>query len=215
MGRDGVKRGRAVSGLLLIVGVGFASLGQFYFAHRREYVWDGVLFWCVAILSFGLLLRRMGRAERGRPGWRLLSRAYRRPLRTLGVIGGVWLSLLAGWLARRQPAAADFGALLCLWLIGVAWFLLSFVPSSSILHSPFFSLHSPFFNSSFFSVWSRLTRWLRDNWVELAGLAALLLVALAVRSVDLEHIPANMGGDEGTQGVAALELLGAYPLCRS
>jgi len=203
-----VKRGRAVSGLLLIVGVGFASLGQFYFAHRREYVWDGVLFWCVAILSFGLLLRRMGRAERGRPGWRLLSWVYRRSLRTLGVIGGAWLSLLAGWLAQRRPAAADFGAFLCLWLIGVAWFLLSFVPSSSILHPPFFSLHSPFFNSSFFSVWSRLTRWLRDNRVELAGLAALLLVALAVRSVDLEHIPANMGGDEGTQGVAALELLG-------
>ena len=60
-----MKRGRGVSGLLLLIGSVFALLGQFYFAYRREYVWDGVLFWCIAIYSFGLLLWRMTRHERG------------------------------------------------------------------------------------------------------------------------------------------------------
>jgi len=185
-----VKRERVASGLLLIVGLGLALLGQFYFAHQREYVWDGLFFWCVATLSFGLLLRRVERREQRRSGWRLPSWVYRHPLRTLGAIGGVWLALLAGWVAHRWPETADFSPLLWLWLIGVAWFLLAFVPLFPVKQ-----------------VWPRLTHWLHSHRVELAGLAALLLVALAVRAVALEHIPANLGGDEGTQGVAALELV--------
>jgi hypothetical protein len=175
-------------------------LGQFYFAYRREYVWDGVLFWCVSLLSFGLLVWRTVRLERRRPGWRLSSWVHRHPLgvlRVLSVVGGAWFALSAGWQAQHRSETADFNDLLWVWLFGVAWFLLAFVPSTSAR-----------------GVWQGLTRWARrcrserGHRVELAGLAALLLVALAVRAVDLEHIPANLGGDEGTQGVAALELLG-------
>jgi len=183
-----VKRKRVVTGLLLIVGLGFALLGQFYFASRREYVWDGLFFWSVALLSFGLLLRRVGRL-RGRLRGRPLSWVPRHPSRALAVIGGAWLVLLAGWLARRQPEAADFSGILLLWLVGVAWFLLTFVPSFSVRE-----------------VWPRLLSWLRRRRVELVGLAALLLVALAVRAVDLEHIPANLGGDEGTWGMEGLAM---------
>nr|HID14852.1 hypothetical protein [Anaerolineae bacterium] len=185
-----MKRRRVASGFLLIVGMGFALLGQFYFTHRREYVWDGVLLWCVAIFSFGLLLRWAERLEHRRSGWRWLSGVYRQPLRTLGVIGGVWLALLAGWLARRRPETADFSDLLWLWLSGVVWFLLTFVPSFSVR-----------------VIWLRLICWFRDHRIELAGLTALLLVALVVRAVDLEHIPANLGGDEGTWGMEALAML--------
>jgi len=42
---------------------------------------------------------------------------------------------------------------------------------------------------------------------ELFGLLALLMVAGALRAVALEHIPANLGGDEGTQLVEALSLV--------
>ncbi|MFQ6101716.1 MAG: ArnT family glycosyltransferase [Anaerolineae bacterium] len=185
-----MKRGRGVSGLLLVIGLGFALLGQFYFAYRREYVWDGLFFWCIAVLSFGLLLRRVRRWKRRRPGLRLLEWVRNHPLRALAWIGGAWLSFLAGWLARQRPETADFSVLLWLWLVGLTCFLLGFLP--------------PF---SLGELRNRLFRWLQRNRVELAGLAALLLVALAVRAVDLEHIPANLGGDEGTQGVAALELV--------
>ena len=56
-----MKPRRVVSGLLLLVGLGLALTGQFYFAYRREYVWDGVLLWCASALSFGLLVWRMRR----------------------------------------------------------------------------------------------------------------------------------------------------------
>jgi len=188
---------RTISRLLLIIGLGFAFLGQFYFAYRREYVWDGVLFWCIALLSFGILMWRMARQERGRFGWRLPLWMSERPMRPLAVIGGGGLAFLAGWLARRRLEAAGFDGILWMWLLGVCWFLLAFAPPP---RSP-----APLPLSS---VVHRLRRWLGDNRVGLIALASLLLAALVVRAADLEHIPANLGGDEGTQGVAALKLLG-------
>jgi len=186
-----MERGRTVDVLLLLVGLGFALLGQFYFGFRREYVWDGVLFWCVSFLSFGLLRRRIVRLERGPSGRRLSSWVYRHPLRALSMIGGAVFAFAAGWLARQRATTADFSDLLWLWLTGVIWFLLAFVPPVSVQ-----------------GMWARLIRWVHSHRGELAGLAVLLAAALAVRAVDLEHIPANLGGDEGTQGVAALEFLG-------
>lgn len=208
-----MRRGRAVAGLLLIVGLGFAFLGQFYFAYRREYVWDGLFFWCVAILSFGLLLWRTARLERGRPsGLRLWPWVRQHPLRTVGAIGGAYFALWAAWQARRWPATADFSAMLWLWLLGVAGFLMAFCfaalagPQSG---DPGAAFGPPWpVSFSVNEMRLRLIGWVRSRRVELVGLAALLAVALVVRAVDLEHIPANLGGDEGTQGVAALQLLG-------
>jgi len=183
-----MKREHMISSLLLI-GVGFALLGQFYFTYRREYVWDGLFFWCVAALSLGLLLWQT--KWPGRPRWRPLALLRDHPRRAFIALAGVSFALLAGYIARRRPDTADFIDLLWLWLLGVTEFLLAFTPSLS-----------------FSKAKVRLTRWLRRNRVELAWLTALLLAALLARAVDLEHIPANLGGDEGTQGMAALELLG-------
>lgn len=186
-----MRRERTISGVLLLVGVGCALLGQFYFTYRRMYVWDGAFFWLVAMLSLGVLGWRVRRQRRGLSNWRLLVwvRAY--PWRASIASCCASLALLAGWLARQRPETAGFGDLLWLWQLGLIGFLLPFVP--------------PF---AFGKARARLGRWLRENRVELAGVAALLLVALAVRAFDLEHIPANLGGDEGVQGMAALNLLG-------
>jgi hypothetical protein len=183
-----------VLALLLIIGLGFALLGQYYFSYRREYMRDGVLFWAIAIYALGLLLWWTTRREGGRDGRRLRIRTPELGLHTLAALGGAGLALLAGELARR-PGISDFTGVLWLWLIGVAWFLLAFVPGPSLasIRATVLAL--------------RLVRWLRDHWRDAIGLAALLSLALVVRAVDLEHIPANLGGDEGTQGVAAIELL--------
>ena len=186
-----MRRERIISGALLLVGVGCALLGQFYFTYRREYVWDGAFFWLVAVLSLGVLGWRMRRQGRGLSDWRLPAWVRDHPWRALIALVGATLALLAGWLARQRPDAAGFGDLLWLWLLGVVGFLLAFAPPLSFREAR-----------------ARLGRWLRGNRVELAGLAVLLLAALAVRAFDLEHIPANLGGDEGVQGMAALELLG-------
>ncbi|HET92370.1 MAG TPA: hypothetical protein ENN99_16770 [Chloroflexi bacterium] len=188
-----MNRGDARSKLLLIIGLACATLGQYYFVYRWQYVWDGVLIWGVALLSFGLLARRTVRQERGTRGlaWRLTSALSHHLLRALALLGGVWLALMAGWLARRRSPAADFSDLLWMWLVGGACFWGAFVPAFSIP-----------------AAGARLSGWLRAHWLEVVGIAALLAATLLVRAVGLEHIPANLGGDEGTQGVAALELMG-------
>jgi 4-amino-4-deoxy-L-arabinose transferase-like glycosyltransferase len=111
-------------------------------------------------------------------------------LRRTAAVGGVSLALLVGWLAQQRDEASDFSGLLWLWLIGIAWFLVSCVSPSLIE-----------------GVWQRVRRFGHDGRAELAGLAALLLVALLVRAVDLEHIPANLGGDEGEFGLEALAMV--------
>ncbi len=187
-----MRSGRLLSAFLLLVGLGFALLGQFYFACRREYVWDGVFFWCVALLAFGLLLRRERRTGQKRCIRRPWLREQNRVLRVLrpaAAIGGAACALLAGWLARRLPPTADFRGVFWLWLFGVYWFLVAFLPTFKIKEA-----------------WLRLRQWLHENWVELACLAALLATALIVRGVNLERIPANLGGDEGTWGMEALAM---------
>jgi 4-amino-4-deoxy-L-arabinose transferase-like glycosyltransferase len=183
-----VRRGQALSAFLLVVGLGFAFLGQLYFTCRREYVRDGVFFWCVALLAFGLLFRRAGRT-----GHRRLARqpavqqGRSRWLRPLVALCGALCAVAAGWRARQMSQAADFSGVFWLWLFGVYWFLMALVPAFKVTEA-----------------WLRLLQWLRRNWIELTCLAVLLLAALAVRGVNLEHIPANLGGDEGTWGMEAL-----------
>ncbi|MGD8967616.1 MAG: glycosyltransferase family 39 protein [Anaerolineae bacterium] len=180
------------TGLWVIVGLVCAFLGQFYFVYRREYVWDGALFWGASIVVLSVLVWRVMRRDRGRTRWHVFVRSLReRPLPALAVIGGASLSFAAGWRARQRPATAEFGDLLALWIIGVASFLLAFVRLRKVPPD----------------AWQRFHTWVRRNRSELTGLAALLLLALVVRAYDLEHIPANLGGDEGTQGVAALKLV--------
>jgi 4-amino-4-deoxy-L-arabinose transferase-like glycosyltransferase len=187
-----MKRGYRLTGVLLTIGLVCGVVGQFYFAYLREYVWDGALFWGASILVLSVLMWRVVRSERGRTRWAAFVRPLReRPLPALAAIGGVGLSLAAGWRARQRPAAADFSDLFALWLIGVAGFLLAFVPYRHLPADP----------------WNRLQTWARGNRIKLAGLTALTLLALFVRSYDLEHIPANLGGDEGTWAMEGLAML--------
>ncbi|MCP4544379.1 MAG: hypothetical protein GY832_45285 [Chloroflexi bacterium] len=120
----------------------------------------------------------------------LLWQMAGRGLRAMGAVSGLWIVVLTG-VMTRQSSRVNFGIPFWVWLIGVCWFLLAFALPLS------------------FKGWrQRLVDWLRRHWREVVALAVLLLAALAVRAFDLEHIPTNLGGDEGTQGVAAQNLLG-------
>ncbi len=182
------------SGLLLITSLGFAFLGQFYVIYRREYVWDGLLLWGGAIVTWLLLLWRVRRLERGITARQSLRWVREHPLRTLGAFGGLGTSLLVGWLARQRPAIASFADLLWLWLVGVALYLFAFpLPALVRLRTRILA------NLRTFAL----------AHLQTGVLILLLIAALLVRAYDLAHIPANLGGDEGTQGVAALELIAA------
>ncbi len=179
--------------LLLIFGVGFMFLGQFWLVYRRASWHIGVAFWIVAVLSLGLLWYQVKPRQHRmifRPLWDLGWRKWTW-LRLLSAIGGACLAVLAGWLARRLRDTADFSGVLWLWLFGVYWFLVAFVPAVKAKET-----------------WLRLTQWLRGNRIELVCLTVLLLATLAVRVVNLEHIPPTLGGDEGTQGIEALGIFG-------
>lgn len=186
-----MKYGRIVDGCLLVIGLGFAFLGQVYLFYRQQYALDAVVFWCLAVLGFVLLARRAGRGERGRSYSRPWIGVVEHPWRVLSALGGACLSLAVGWAGRRRPEDADFTPLLVLWLVGVGLFLAAFAPRFSVRE-----------------VGQRLVGYPRANWRGLVGLAALVLAALAVRAFDLEHIPVNLGGDEGTWGMEALAMFG-------
>jgi hypothetical protein len=192
------RRERVISGVLFVVGLVFAFLGQLYFAHWKKFWRDGIFFWCATLALFWLLRRRLRRREpnrraRHRRQWSwALFWAEQNPWRVLAFVGGIGLSVLAGWLARRMSPESSFVGVLWMWIIGVVWFLMAFVPSVPTRRALV-----------------NLSRRLYRRRLELAGITALLLVALLVRVVDLGHIPVNLGGDEGTQGLASLELVKA------
>jgi 4-amino-4-deoxy-L-arabinose transferase-like glycosyltransferase len=170
---------------LLLLGVAFALLGQYYLSFRREFYRDGILFYAIALMMFGFVLWRdlsLPTLRRGKRG----SRQAR--LRTVAGVGGATLSALAGWSASRLSPDKDFAGPFWLWAIGLVWFLLSFVPSASR------------------HWWRAALEWLRRNRVELLKLAALLGVALVVRAVGVGEIPRNLAGDEGIWGLNALAM---------
>jgi 4-amino-4-deoxy-L-arabinose transferase-like glycosyltransferase len=191
-----VKRDRLTSSALLIAGLVLALLGQLYFTYRREFWRDGILFWIVSLSLFWLLWRRLRRREdakiRADRRWssQALSWAVRNPWRVLAFGGGMGLSLLAGWQANRLPAGANFVGAFGMWVTGVMGFLLAFVPAVSG-------------RRTLTNVGWRLYR----QRLELLGLAVLLLIALLVRTVNLDNIPVNLGGDEGTWGNEARAML--------
>ncbi len=193
--KDHPYRERIIPVGLLVLGIVLALLGQFVLSYRRVFWRDGLFLWCSSIIAFGLLLRHISSGQgRRRDGWRVAwARMWASERsRLIALVGGTAFVLIAAWEARRRDPMADFGGLLCMWLFGVCWLLLAFVPSSLFAGG----------------IRKRWMRWARAHRRELIGLAALSLTALAVRAIGLEHIPVNLGGDEGTWGMEALAMLG-------
>ncbi len=187
-----LDRDRLKKGLLLIGTVGFATLGQFYFFWRRDYVWDGVIFTSIALVCFAML----NRTTRARPSLSWLRRLTQRRLGTQPLIIGLalLLNLIAARSANASPPPHDYFASVVLWLASLILFCV-----------PFFDLDLA---SRTLTSWSGHVRArLRQSSIELTPVVALLIIGLVLRTWDLEHIPANFSGDEGTQGMWAVDAL--------
>lgn len=178
--------------------------GAFLLALDR-YVWDAGLFILVALVTLGAMyLRRQALLQRWWACWRgwtarwagltLYDRAglTDRVARRAGMLargGALFVSLAVALAARRRGPDQDFTLLFLFWLGAVILFAASLV-----------------------------VRWLRDapphlslaRW-EVWGLVALILVSLLVRGAALGRVPANLGGDEGTQLAVGMEMV-APPL---
>jgi len=154
-----------------------------YLLSRRLYVWDAGLLIFISLTYLALLALR----DRSRRGY---LRAYLRrvvPRRPGGWVrtGALTVSLGVTAVARTRPPDQDFGGLTLIWFAA----LIAFVASAIL----------PLFRER--SLAPKLTT------AERRLLVVLLLCAGLLRGVQLGRIPVNLGGDEGTQLVAALTLM--------
>ena len=166
---------------MTLVLVGLALVGAYLAAYGR-FVWDGVLLLGLSAVGFlAVFLRGRLRAHGASPLLRQLAPA--KPggqIRAAALVGALVVALVTPDL----PSGTDFTFWLLLWLAAVSAFVLSWLVP--LLPETRFRVSMP-----------------RE---EMLALAALLLVALLLRGVGVGHIPANLGGDEGTQLRAALDL---------
>ncbi len=147
-----------------------------------RYRWDGALLLGVAFLLLFLcwLRRHLDQYKQHKPpALRQLLRGWWPRL------GAIVLSLGAASVVWSCPQDYDFTATFLSWLLAVALLTVSW---GAVLWRT--RQAGPHFQRS-----------------ELFGLVALLMVAGALRGVALERIPANLGGDEGTQLAEALSLV--------
>ncbi|MBC7227254.1 MAG: glycosyltransferase family 39 protein, partial [Thermoflexales bacterium] len=205
--------------LLLILGLGLVALGQVYFLRLPQYVWDGVIFCALGALLWVIALRRVRErpaASPFRPAWyrRWLADAAAHPLRTALLGVGVLLALWAGVGARRADPAADFSPYLRAWVLGLLLYLLALASPRRVRPQARAETQGPAGRPAqgaadclvSSGAWSAAKcRLLPPAFLPLAF---LLLSAFLARAVALDRIPANFGGDEGTQALAALRLLG-------
>jgi 4-amino-4-deoxy-L-arabinose transferase-like glycosyltransferase len=209
----------------------FAAVAQFYFANRRDVMWDGVIFYAIAVVCFVLALRRLRPAEAygpaaltaattvpaiapvaapeiaappavirietaPRPALRdllanLTRASQRRPaliIAAVSIVSGLLAASLANRLDAESYAVPTF-----LWAIGWLGF------------TSVFALDAPLPTRA--EALSRLRAWAALHRLELITVGGIMLLALLVRLLSLDMIPTALGGDEGTQGVWALDAL--------
>ncbi|RME38053.1 MAG: hypothetical protein D6793_03360, partial [Thermoflexia bacterium] len=173
--------------LLVFLSLLLVALGEVYFLWLPQYVWDGVLFCALGAFLWAVTLRRTREGRRSGPSWLrgLLAGAAAHPLRSGLMVLGALLALSAGVGARRAPAGADFSSYLRAWALGLFLYLLALAPLRPLTPG-------------------------RIPYPQRATILLLLLVlsAFLTRALALDEIPANFGGDEGTQALEALRLLG-------
>ncbi len=175
-----MRRVPLVTGLALLL-----LLISTYLLAEQRYVWDAALLLTIALLGLvGISLWR----EPGQSRVVAWARALRpRSVWTGTRMAALLLSAIVALAARARPATESFGPLVAIWLAAVLLFLCTV--AGPVLRCP--------------ASGGRLSS--RECW----GLIALVVAAFLVRCVFVGRIPTNLGGDEGTQLVAALEIVSA------
>jgi 4-amino-4-deoxy-L-arabinose transferase-like glycosyltransferase len=196
--------------ILALAALAFAARGQYVFLHQPDYMWDGVVFYAVAVACFVAAWRRLQPlpddastpalsqvlTESSRATVQVLPEGLagiRGRMRGLMALVAVGCSLLAAVLANRAPDAESYWGPFWLWLIGWVGFL------------GVFAIGNPLPGRA--ELARRWRAWLAAHALELLALGSVLFIAFLVRLIALETIPINLGGDEGTQGVWALDAL--------
>ncbi len=185
--------------LLYALAIIFLLAGS-YLLSRGTMVWDGGLFVVFSLIILAIAFAR-DELRKGR------GTAWLRSLFPVGRAARLvaWLqacavvfSLGVALLARTQPAGADFSVLFITWALAVVVFVISlFIPTAPGARP----------------LQARLS-FLRERAATVVrtpgfwALGLLLLLGGLLRGLGLEQAPANLGGDEGTQLLLGLRLVG-------
>ncbi|MGC9394378.1 MAG: glycosyltransferase family 39 protein [Anaerolineae bacterium] len=153
-----------------------------YFLASHRYVWDAFLLLGLAVL--GLLWRLWRTVARERSPLIDMTQVLPRSVAGWGRVAMLLVAATVALAARRDIVPRNYTGLFLWWLFAVAYFAATLLVSLL-----------------------RNKRWGDFPAVERDGLVGLLLVAFLVRVVALGHIPANLGGDEGTQLLDGLRLI--------
>jgi len=194
------KRRRLAALLLLVAALALALLGQFYFLRRQEYLWDGLVFYGLAALCFGLAWRqataptRPARTDRQHPTpWGAWIRA--RPIPAGLLVVGLFLSLLATLLSTSRAWNQSTSDVVLLWILSLTATALAALWPASWPARPG-------------REWTaRLHAVNREAWSEVATIAGLTLLALLLRVSALGNVPFTLGGDEAWHGLLARQVL--------
>jgi len=194
------KRRRLAALLLLVAALALALLGQFYALRRREYLWDGLVFYGLAALCFVLAWRqatasvRAARTDRPRSlPWGAWIRE--RPISAGLLVAGLFLSLSATLLSAGRAWNQPTTDVVFLWLLGLTATALAALWPTSWPARPG-------------REWlTRLRQVSRETWLEAATLAGLTLLALLLRVSALGRVPFTLGGDEAWHGLLARQVL--------
>jgi 4-amino-4-deoxy-L-arabinose transferase-like glycosyltransferase len=157
-----------------------------YLLASQRYVWDAFLL--LSLAALGVLWRLARAAAPERSPWIQPAQLVPRTAAGLGRMLALVVAVMVALAARRDVIPRDFTALFLWWLFAVIGF-------AATLLIPLL----------------RYRRAVDFPALERYGLVVLLLVAFLARAVALGHIPANLGGDEGTQLLDSLRLV-ARPL---
>ncbi|MGE5601988.1 MAG: ArnT family glycosyltransferase [Nitrososphaerales archaeon] len=172
--------------LLLLGALGFAIVGQFYFAKRPNNFWDGVVFYTAAVACMLLLTRDApGTTEAVEAPAR--RRAVEEWVRIgLAVAGAVLATITVLRLNKPQDS---YGPIFWGWLLSIVLVLLAALPPWSELRAAV----CDFFLS--------LRTW------EVLFVLGILAAAFALRAWRIDGVPWTVGGDEGSQGLWARDVL--------
>lgn len=186
---------RSVIFVLMVV---FAFTGQYYFARLRDYLWDGVFFYTASALCLAVLARGRRPSSGPDPGRSSLREKAHAIVddHLLGLVVWGGVAVAATWIVvqvRGLPDGADHYPIAVVWLVALGAAALAAYDAAAHrgqIAPPRGQLGPP----------PKLA-------LEGVAVAALLLAAFLLRWINVGGLPANFGGDEGSQGLAARAIL--------
>jgi 4-amino-4-deoxy-L-arabinose transferase-like glycosyltransferase len=194
-----VTRGRRWAALfLLVAALVLAALGQIYFFYRRDYLWDGVVLYGLALLCFVLAWRLSHPRPPARDGpqpSRLGAWTTANPIPAGLLALGLFLSFTATVLSQERGWNDPTSDVVLLWMLGLGATVAAALWPASWTPRPW-------------QRWKlRLKEMAGETWLEVAVVLGLTALAFLLRVAALDRVPYTLGGDEAWHGLLARSVL--------